>query len=185
LEAELAATKRAMELVRGVVPPKARYAAIKQMAAEGHSVQRCCRILDVAESGYYEWLTRAPSARAVRHALLIDVIRDVHIASHGTYGARRVTAELVLDRNVAVGHGQVEALMARASLKRVAGRPKWRRSAPDNRPIDLVNRQFGRDRINALWVTDIERHEALLSHAVVEGHRHRPVAAGRLRLGAA
>ena len=55
LEAELAATKRAMELVRGVVPPKDRFAAIKQMAAEGHPVQMCCRVLDVAESGYYDW----------------------------------------------------------------------------------------------------------------------------------
>ena len=41
-----------MELVREVVPLKARYAAIDQMAAEGHAVQMCCQILDVAESGY-------------------------------------------------------------------------------------------------------------------------------------
>jgi putative transposase len=55
LEAELAATQRAMELIRGAVPPQERFAAIKQMAGEGHSVQLCCRILAVAESGYYDW----------------------------------------------------------------------------------------------------------------------------------
>ena len=48
--------------------------------------------------------------------------------------------------------------MANARLKGVAGRPKWRRSAPDSRALDLVNRQFGRDRVNALWVTDITEH---------------------------
>lgn len=120
--------------------PKARYAAIKQMAAEAHVVQMCCRIQDVAESGYYDWLKRPPSPQAVRHALLIAVIREVHAASRGTYGVRRAPAELRLGRNLTVGHGQVEALMANARLKGVAGRPKWRRSAPDSRALDLVNR---------------------------------------------
>lgn len=113
-----------MELIRGVVPPQERYAAIKQLAGEGHSVQLCCRILAVAESGYYDWLTRAPSVRAIGHALLLDVIRDVHTASRGVYGARRVTAELVLGRGITVGHGRVELLMACDGLKGVAARPK-------------------------------------------------------------
>jgi transposase-like protein len=140
LEDELRATKRAMGAGPRSGGPKARYAAIKQMAAEGHVVQMCCRILDVAESGYYDWLKRPPSPQAVRHALLIAVIREVHAASRGTYGVRRAPAELRLGRNLTVGHGQVEALMANARLKGVAGRPKWRRSAPDSRALDLVNR---------------------------------------------
>jgi len=35
---------------------------------------------------------------------------------------------------------------------------------------------------NQVWLTDIERHEALLNLAVVKGHRWRPVAAGRRKL---
>jgi hypothetical protein len=38
---------------------------------------------------------------------------------------------------------------------------------------------------NELWSWDIERHEALSDRAVMEGHRRRPVAAGRLKLRAA
>ena len=60
----------------------------------------------VAESGYYEWPGRAPSARAVRHIWLTEQIRAVHLASRGTYGARRVHAELTLGLGLAVGHGQ-------------------------------------------------------------------------------
>jgi transposase InsO family protein len=45
--------------------------------------------------------------------------------------------------------------------------------------MDLVDRRFARTAPNQLWVTDIERHEALLNRAVVEGHRGRSVAAGR------
>jgi transposase InsO family protein len=44
---------------------------------------------------------------------------------------------------------------------------------------DLVDRMFVRERPNQLWVTDIERHEALSNRAVVKGRRLRSVAAGR------
>ena len=53
-------------------------------------MQLACRLLSVAESGYYEWRSRPPSARAVRHAWLTEQILAVHSASRGTYGARRV-----------------------------------------------------------------------------------------------
>ena len=38
---------------------------------------------------------------------------------------------------------------------------------------------------NQTWSWDIERHEALLNLVVVKYHRHRPVAAGRMKLRAA
>jgi len=87
------------------------------MAGEGLPVQVSGRVLGVSESGYYERRKRPPSARAVRHDLLIDLVKGVHAASRGIYGARRVLAELVLGHGVAVGHGQVELLMRRAGCK--------------------------------------------------------------------
>ena len=80
------------------------------MAADGHTVALARRLLGVAESGYYEWRERPLSARALRHAQLTETIRTVHAASRGTYGSRRVTAELVLGLGISVGHGQVELL---------------------------------------------------------------------------
>jgi putative transposase len=73
------------------------------MAREGLSVEVACRVLDVSCSGYYGWRFRPPSARAVRHAWLTDVIREVHAASYSNYGAKRVHAELVLGRGIQVG----------------------------------------------------------------------------------
>ncbi len=64
------------------------------MAAEGHAVMLACRILAVSESGFYAQRHRPPSARAIRHAALTELIGRVHLDSRGTYGARRVHAEL-------------------------------------------------------------------------------------------
>ena len=91
-------------------------------------MQVACRLLEVTESSYYAWRARPPSARAVRHAWLTEQIRTVHTASRGTYGARRVHAELTLGLGLRVGHNQVEMLMARATIKGLPGtrRPRSR-----------------------------------------------------------
>ncbi|MEU0650210.1 hypothetical protein [Streptomyces umbrinus] len=49
----------------------------------------------VAESGYYAWRNRPPSNVLVRHAWLTEAIVDIHTASRGTYGSRRIHAQPV------------------------------------------------------------------------------------------
>lgn len=158
LETELAVHRRAAELLKEAMPPKDRFAAIAQMAAEGLPVDVCCRVLQVSPSGFYEWRGRPPSPRALRHAWLTDQIREVHAASHGTYGIARVHAELRLGRGILVGHNAVEMLMRHAGLRGLPGsrrpRPKHQTPAAD----DLVNRNFTRSQPNQLWVTDITEH---------------------------
>jgi transposase InsO family protein len=128
------------------------------IAAEGLPVQVACRVLAVSEAGLYEARKRAPSERSIRHAMLTDLIADIHQDGHGIYGARRVHAELTIGRGIAVGHGQVELLMKRAGLQGVLGRRKWRRSKPDTIATYLVERDFIRSGPNQLWVTDITEH---------------------------
>ena len=75
----------------------------------------------------------------------------------GTYGSRRVHAELRLGLGVMVGHGAVEMLMRRAGLIGLPGR-KRRRAIHDTAFAgDLVDRKFARERPDELWVTDIVR----------------------------
>ena len=148
-------------------------------------MQLATRVLRVSESGYYEWRGRAPSVRAVRHAWLTEQIQAVHLASRGTYGSRRVHAELTLGLGITVGHGAVEMLMHRAGIKGLPGsrRPRPRHQTPT--ASDLVNRQFTRPAPDQLWVTDIERHEALLNRVEVKD-LHPPGRRSRLvKLGAA
>jgi transposase InsO family protein len=112
----------------------------------------------VSESGYYAQHDRPPSARAIRHALLIDVIRAVHLDSRGTYGARRVHAELTLGHDLVVGRCAVELLMHRACIAGLSGRPRFRRIPHVATAADLVQRRFRRDDPDRLWVTDITEH---------------------------
>jgi putative transposase len=128
------------------------------MVGEGIAVEVACRVLAVSVSGYYAWLSRPPSARTIRHAWLTDLITEVHQASRGIYGARRVHAELRLGRGVVVGHGAVELLMRRAGLRGATDRHKRRRTRPDEVATDLVDRQFRRTGPNQLWITDITEH---------------------------
>jgi putative transposase len=84
------------------------------MAARGLPIQVACRVLGVSEAGFHAHRRRPPSARSIRHALLTDVIRQVHADARGTYGSRRVRAELVMGRGLMVGRCAVELLMRRA-----------------------------------------------------------------------
>ena len=122
-----------------------RFAAIEVMAAVGCSVQLACRVLAVSESGYYARRQRPPSARSIRHVALTDLIGRVHLDSRGTYGARRIHAELTLGHGLVVGHGTVALLMQRAGIAGVTGRPRFRRIANMATATDLVERRFGRE----------------------------------------
>jgi putative transposase len=128
------------------------------MAAEGLPVEAACRVLGVSVSGYYGWKDRPLSARAIRHVWLTELITKAHVGSRGTYGARRVHAELTLGHGVTVGHQAVEMLMHRAGLQGLSGRPRYRKVPNMATASDLVDRRFHRDEPDRLWVTDITEH---------------------------
>jgi putative transposase len=116
-----------------------------------------CRVLGVSPSGYYDWLNRAPSARAVADAALTERIKAHHSASRGTYGAPRIHADLVEDK-IHVGRKRVARLMRAAGTVGVSRRKRQgttkRDKAAQSVP-DLVDRNFTADAPNQLWVADI------------------------------
>lgn len=72
-----------------------RYAFINSEEGGKYSVQLMCRCLQVSRSGYYKWQHRTPSATARRRSLLTTLVRRSFTDSDGTYGYRRVHADLV------------------------------------------------------------------------------------------
>ncbi|WP_413471480.1 IS3 family transposase [Streptomyces sp. MB09-02B] len=89
----------------------------------------------MSESGYYAWRSRPPSPRSLRHSWLTEAITTIHTASHGTYGIRRVHAELRLGHGIPVSHGTVMILMQRAGIKGLPGnrRRRPRHDTPHSR----------------------------------------------------
>jgi putative transposase len=75
--------------------PNARraYEFIKAHRRE-YPVETMCRVLEVAPSGYYEWLHTPVSNRALEDARLLRLIRASYKASHGIYGAPRIFLDL-------------------------------------------------------------------------------------------
>ena len=126
--------------------------------SEGLPIEVTCRVVGVSVSGFYMWRKRKPSARAVRHAMVAEVIRQVHDESRQTYGARRVHAELVLGREMTVARCTVELIMRRLGLAGLPGRPRYRKIPNTPTAEDLVNRDFARTEPNRLWLTDITEH---------------------------
>ena len=126
--------------------------------SEGLPIEVTCRVVGVSVSGFYMWRKRKPSARAVRHAMVAEVIREVHDESRQTYGARRVHAELVLGREMTVARCTVELIMRRLGLVGLPGRPRYRKISNTPTAEDLVNRDFARTEPNRLWLTDITEH---------------------------
>lgn len=128
------------------------------MAAEGLPIENACRVVGVSVWGYYSWLDRPPSAKAIRHAWLTELIVKIHADSKAAYGARRVHAELTLGYGITVGHEAVAMLMRRAGLQGLSGRPRYRKVPNMPTASDLVDRNFSRSEPDRLWVTDITEH---------------------------
>ena len=137
-----------------------RYACVARHRGE-HPVRLMCRVLAVSPAGFYDWLTRAPSARAVADERLMLNIRVAHDRSDETYGARRIQREL-RDEGIAVSPKRVGRLMRRAGLRGQPGRaarPVTTDSAHAH-PVapNVLDRQFavtGVPALNRVWVSDL------------------------------
>ena len=122
-----------------------------------HAVRTMARVLGVSPSGYYAWRTRPASRRATADAALAAEIATIHAHSRGTYGERRVEAELI-ERDIHVGRKRIARLMRAQGLAGVSRRKSTRttRRDPDARPApDLVDRDFTAPGPDQLWVADI------------------------------
>jgi putative transposase len=115
-----------------------------------------CRILGVSPSGYYAWVKRPTSTRALTDAALTAEIGAAHAASKGTYGAPRLRIDLA-EAGIRVSRKRVARLMRDAGLAGVSRRKRTVTTVRDGarQAPDLIDRNFTADQPNMLWVADI------------------------------
>jgi transposase InsO family protein len=122
-----------------------------------YPIIRMCEWMDVSRSGFHEWRGREESATVKRQEELKMLIQHVFTDSDGTYGYRRVQAELTR-LGVQAGDELVRRLMRELGLVACQPRP-WRpvtTIAGDAATIpDLVRRDFAADAPGTKLVGDI------------------------------
>jgi putative transposase len=123
------------------------------------------RVLDIAESTYYDWRARrvTPSRRELDDAALLEQILKVRSVNEfaATYGSPRVWLEL-RRQGVRVGRKRVERLMREHGLQGAHLRRGWKHGSTRQNPNhtaapDLVDRDFRAEAPNRLWVADLTR----------------------------
>ena len=115
-----------------------------------------CRMFGVSAAGYYAWMARPPSQRAVEDASLVDKIRSAHTDSRGTYGSPRVHAVLRQHGEV-VSRRRVERLMRQHGVRARSARIYRKRpglarflASVESRAHEVVV-----NRIDQVWVADV------------------------------
>jgi putative transposase len=121
-----------------------------------HGIATMCKVLNVARSGFYEWLHKPLSDRAIEDLRLLPLIRASYAASSGVYGSPRVFLDL---REAGEGCSvhrvarimrthKIKALRGYKAPRPIVGRPSI--IAPNK-----LKREFTVERPDMVWVTDI------------------------------
>ncbi len=130
---------------------------------EVYGVEPICRVLPIASSIYYEHKARERDPqripmRAQRDRLLSEEIYRVWHENFEVYGARKVWLQLSRE-GFAVARCTVERLMRSMGLHGAVRAKRFKittvASEEDERPADLVAREFTATRPNQLWVADL------------------------------
>jgi putative transposase len=121
------------------------------------SIARMARLLEVSRSGFYAWLTRGPSARALRTERIDAKIAWFHGESDEVSGSPRIVVDLREDGEV-ISRKTVATAMRRLGLRGICP-TTWRTTTitdtQDSYPPDAVTRVWDTGMVNRVWVGDI------------------------------
>jgi len=127
-----------------------------------YGVEPICVVLPITPSTYYRCkeLERCPEKRSYRtrrYEALAPHVQRVWDENHHVYGVHKVWKQLNREL-IPVGRWTVERLMKQLGIQGVKRGQSVRTTfsnPKDDKPLDLVDRQFVASRPNQLWVADI------------------------------
>ena len=126
--------------------------------SETNPLYKMCAWLAVSTSGFYNWLSRPTSATAARRQALTARVRHFFAATDGTYGYRRIHADLAAEGTECSAE-LVRQIMRQESLVPCQPRPFRTTTVADTLAAtsmpDLVERDFTADRPGVKFVGDI------------------------------
>ena len=133
-----------------------KYRAIRDNACR-YPIRLMTRALNVSAAGYYAWVDRPESARAIENRALITEIRAIHVASRHTYGSPSIW-DALRKRGHRVGEHRVARLMRTAEIRAKTVK-KWKATTDSGHTLPVaantLSRQFQIDQPNRVWSGDI------------------------------
>jgi putative transposase len=115
-----------------------------------------CRVLMIARAGFYFWLHKPLSDKAIEDTRLLKLIKTSYDASHGIYGANRVVLDLK-ELGEQCGRNRVAKIMRNHGIKALRGykAPRVIQGRPSIVAPNRLERGFTINTPDTVWVTDI------------------------------
>jgi transposase InsO family protein len=122
-----------------------------------YPIKLMARVLDVSRAGYYAWLARGPSQRALADAMLKDKIKKAHEDSRETCGPNRIQSELAAE-GTEVGRDHIGRLRKELGL-RCKQKRKFKATTNSKHKLptvpNLLHQEFAPAAPGMVWGTDI------------------------------
>lgn len=122
-----------------------------------HGVQRMCRVIGAARSGYYRWKRQPQSKRHKDNEKILMEIKESHKNSRRAYGSPRITKDLQT-RGTKCSENRIARLMKiHGIIAKTKKKFKATTNSKHNLPVapNLLNQDFVADKPNTVWVSDI------------------------------
>ncbi|MFD2658451.1 IS3 family transposase, partial [Gracilibacillus thailandensis] len=159
------------------------YEAIQELLQEtSYSIRLLCEVAGTNRGAYYKWLQRKDTKEDQWNKTLVKAIKRLYKKLDGTFGYRRMTAELKRKYKCPINKKRIYRLMDKINLKAVIRRKakQYKTSKPEHIAANILNRDFKAHCPNEKWVTDVtefkygEGKKAYLS-AILDLHEKRIV----------
>lgn len=121
-------------------------------------IEKMAHVLGVSRCGYYEFLGRKSSKRALENANLVGKIKRAHNKSRKTYGSPRIHKELI-KQGEPCSRKRVANLMRQEGIQ-AKMRKKWKvTTQPSKKAVVVADNHLDQNFLvgapNQLWVSDI------------------------------
>ena len=133
-----------------------RYAFIRQERGN-FPIRPLCRAMRVSVSGFYDWLKRPPSDRAVEQLQVVTALRAAHKRGWGFYGPKKLQDEL-RDEGLDMGINRIRRLRRKYGIYCLQ-KKRFRATTQSTHryPVapNLLGQCFATTRPCEVWVADI------------------------------
>jgi len=120
-------------------------------------VKAMCKFFGVSRAAYYAWVKRLTGLDVDQERL--EQVQAVYLASHQTYGYRRITIHLQDKLGLKINHKAVLRLMHKLGVRSCARKLKVYKRLEDigtyHSYPNTLNRDFTASAPNQKWLTDV------------------------------